>query len=238
MPTSVWSTQQLAEFLAAVSSSETAASAALAAVEGAAEALDAEVAAIICGGEVVAAVGYPEGAAPTAELMSVAAGVGGELIVPGVGACPATGVALEHPPGGILVLARSGSEALSAQEASLLRGMARVTSLTMRMLRLLDDEHAAREESDRQAAENARLLTTLSEHTAMLEQLAEEQAALRRVATLVAGQAGAADIFAAVAEEVVRLLGADLGGVASYEPDESLTLVAARGGERPLVPVG
>src|SRR5437879_9209786 len=189
MPTSVWSTQQLAEFLAAVSSSETAASAALAAVEGAAEALDAEVAAIICGGEVVAAVGYPEGAAPTAELMSVAAGVGGELIVPGVGACPATGVALEHPPGGIFVLARSGSESLSGHEASLLRGMAGVTSLTMRMLRLLDDERAAHEESDRQAAENARLLATLSEHTSILERLAEEQAALRRVATLVAGLA-------------------------------------------------
>src|SRR5438445_9018017 len=42
-----------AEFLAAVSSCETEASAALAAVERAAEALEAEVAAIICGGEVV-----------------------------------------------------------------------------------------------------------------------------------------------------------------------------------------
>src|SRR5437879_242805 len=226
MPTSVWSTQQLAEFLAAVSSSETAASAALAAVEGAAEALDAEVAAIICGGEVVAAVGYPEGAAPAAELISVAAGGGGELAVPGVGACPATGVALEHPPGGILVLARSGSEALSGHEAGLLRGMARVTSLTMRMLRLLDDERAAREESDRQAAENARLLTTLSEHTTMLERLAEEQAALRRVATLVASQAAADDIFTAVAEEATRLLRANMGGVARYGADQSLTLVA------------
>ena len=74
MPPPVWSTQQLAEFLAAVSSSETEASAALAAVERAAEALDAEVAAILCDGEVVAAVGYSEGAAPAAELASVAAG--------------------------------------------------------------------------------------------------------------------------------------------------------------------
>src|SRR5439155_20743675 len=96
MPRSVWSTQQLAEFLAAVSSSQTEASAAFAAVERAAEALDAEVAAIVCGGEVVAAVGYPEGAAPAAELNSVAAGgAGAALAVPGVGTCPATGVALE-----------------------------------------------------------------------------------------------------------------------------------------------
>jgi signal transduction histidine kinase len=227
MPKSAWSTQQLAEFLAAVSSCETEASAALAAVERAAEALDADIAAIVCGGEVMAAVGYPEGAVPGPELTSVAAGGGcRELVVPGVGACPATGVALEHPPGGILVLARSGSEALSGQEASLLRGMARVTSLTMRMLRVLDDERAAREESDRHAAENARLLGTLSERQAMLERLAEEQAALRRVATLVAGQAAADDIFTAVAEEVTRLLRANMGGVARYGADQSLTLVA------------
>jgi signal transduction histidine kinase len=227
MPTSVWSTQQLAEFLTAVSSCKTEASAALAAVERAAEALEAEVAAIVCGGEVMAAVGYPEAAAPAAEVVSVAAGGGGgELAVPGVGVCPATRVALEHPPGGILVLARSGSEGLSGEEASLLRGMASVTSLTMRMQRLLDDERAAHEKSDRQVAERARLLATLGEHTAMLERLAEEQAALRRVATLVAAQAAADVIFTAVAEEVGRLFRAEIGGIARYSPDDSLTMIA------------
>jgi signal transduction histidine kinase len=237
MPKSVWSTQQLAEFLAAVSSCETEASAALAAVERAAEALEAEVAAIVYGGEIVAAVGYPEGAAPAAELISVASG-GGELAVPGVGTYPATRVALDYPPGGILVLARTGSDGLSGPEASLLSGMASVTSLTMRMLRLLDDERAAREESDRQAAENARLLGTLSEHTRVLERLAEEQAALRRVATLVADQAGADDIFTAVAEEITRLLRANMGGVARYGSDQSLTLVAEWHGEGGGLPVG
>ncbi len=237
MPKSLWSTLQLAEFLAVLSACETEASAALAAVERAAEALEADVAAIVCGSKVVAAVGYPEGAAPAAELSSVSE-AGGELAVPGLGACLAIGVGLEHPPGGMLVVARSGSDGLSGPEASLLRGMASVTSLTMRMLRVLDDERAAREESDRHAAENARLLATLSEHTAMLEQLAHEQAALRRVATLVASQGAADDIFMAVGEEVARLLQADLGGVTRYEPNQSLTLVAAWGEGRKLVPVG
>jgi signal transduction histidine kinase len=237
MPKSVRSTLQLAEFLAALSACESEASAALTAVERAAEALDAEVAAIVCCGEVVAAVGYAQGAVPAAELSSVSGG-GGELAVPGIGACPATAVALEHPPGGILVLARSGPDVFTGQEARLLRGMGSVTSLTMRMLRVLDDERAAREESDRHAAENARLLATLSEHTAMLERLAREQAALRRVATLVASQAAADDIFMAVGEEVARLLQADLGGVTMYEPDRSLTLLAAWGEGRKLVPVG
>jgi signal transduction histidine kinase len=237
MPTSVWSTQQLAEFLAAVSACETEASAALVAVERAAEALEAEVAAIVCGDQVVAAVGYPEGVAPAGELMTVAKD-GGELVVPGGRTYLATRVALEQPPGGILVLGRSGSEGLSAEEAGLLRGMARVTSLTMGTLRLLDHERAAREESDRQAAEKARLLATLGEHTAMLERLAEEQAALRRVATLVAGQAAADVIFTSVAEEVARLLRADIGGVTRYEPDGSLMLVAAWSEGGTLLPVG
>ncbi len=169
MPASAWSTQQLAEFLAVVSSSKSEASAALAAVERAAEALDAEVAAIVCGGELLAVVGYPEGAVPVAELDSIThPGTDCKLAVPGVGLCSATGVSLEHPPGATFILARSRPDGLSREEASVLRGMARVTSMTLRMLRLLDDERAAREESDRQAAENARLLATLTERQAEL----------------------------------------------------------------------
>ena len=48
----------------AVSAAETETSAAIAAVERAAEALDADVAAIVCAGELVAAMGYPDGTAP------------------------------------------------------------------------------------------------------------------------------------------------------------------------------
>ncbi len=238
MPASAWSTQQLAEFLAVVSSCETEASAALAAVERAAEALDAEVSAIVSGGQLVAAVGYPEGAAPVGELDAVAAtGLECDLDVPGLGVCRAVGVSLEHPPGAKLILARCGG-GLTPEEASLLRGMARVTSMTMRMLRLLDDERAAREESDRQAAENAKLLAALTERQALLERLAEEQAALSRVATLVAGQAAADDIFAAVAEEAIRLLRADQGGLLRYEPDESITVVASWSERGTHIPVG
>ncbi|MFN2555291.1 MAG: GAF domain-containing sensor histidine kinase [Nitriliruptorales bacterium] len=231
MPPSAWSTQQLAEFLAVVSSSGSEASAALAAVERAAEALDAEVAAIVSGGEIVAVVGYPEGAAPVAELGSVTPGdAGSKLVVPGVGVCPATGVSLEHPRGATFILARSGSEGLSPEEAGLLRGMARVTSMTLRMLRLLDDERAAREESERQAAENARLLTTLTEREA-------EQAALRRVATLVARALPPQDVFAAVAEEVARLVEADATVMVRKETDEEATLVAGWSSETSSPPL-
>jgi PAS domain S-box-containing protein len=58
---------------------------------------------------------------------------------------------------------------------------------------------------------------------AELQTLADEQAALRRVATLVARGAPPADMFAAVIGEVVRLLGADSGTLGRYEDDDTLT---------------
>ena len=48
--------------------------------------------------------------------------------------------------------------------------------------------------------------------------LAGEQAALRRVATLVARGAPPAEVFAAVAEEVGRVLQADRTFLARYNP--------------------
>jgi signal transduction histidine kinase len=56
---------------------------------------------------------------------------------------------------------------------------------------------------------------------------AEEQAALRRVATLVAGGAVPEEMFAAVAAEAGRVLGADLTAVARYEPDGTAAVLGA-----------
>jgi signal transduction histidine kinase len=55
---------------------------------------------------------------------------------------------------------------------------------------------------------------------------AEEQAALRRVAVLVSQGAPPEQVFAAVAAEAGRLLGADLTAVGRYEPDGVVTLGA------------
>jgi signal transduction histidine kinase len=66
-----------------------------------------------------------------------------------------------------------------------------------------------------------------AESRAGLARLAEEQAALRRVATLVAHGAPPEEVFAAVANEVARLLSADLANVCRYESDGTLTFVAS-----------
>ena len=64
-----------------------------------------------------------------------------------------------------------------------------------------------------------------------LERLAEEQAALRRVATLVAGGASPDEVFAAVGDEVARTLGFPTAGMLRYEADQSVTMLATAGSE-------
>jgi GAF domain-containing protein len=75
-----------------------------------------------------------------------------------------------------------------------------------------------------------------------LRLLAQEQAALRRVATLVARGVPPEGVFAAVTEEVGRLLGTGLAGMARYDSDDTVTVLATwaaegvYGGAHPLVP--
>jgi GAF domain-containing protein len=72
----------------------------------------------------------------------------------------------------------------------------------------------------------------------MMGVLAEEQAALRRVATLVARGAAPEEVFAAVAEEVGRLFPVDVGSIVRYEPDRELTYLAVWGSAAGHFPVG
>jgi len=72
------------------------------------------------------------------------------------------------------------------------------------------------------------MLTARSQREARRSgQLADEHAALRRVATLVARGVPPSEVFAAVAREVGLLLGVDATHMARYEPDGTATAVAA-----------
>jgi PAS domain S-box-containing protein len=71
-----------------------------------------------------------------------------------------------------------------------------------------------------------------------LRQLAEEQAALRRVATLVAHGASPTAVFDAVAAEMERLLDADQAVLSRFEPGDEVTVVAHRGASAQQVPPG
>jgi PAS domain S-box-containing protein len=75
----------------------------------------------------------------------------------------------------------------------------------------------------------ARDVTERRQAEAEVERLADEQAALRRVATLVAQGASPADVFDAVAAEMKRVLDADGVTVGRYEPDSEVTVLAHGG---------
>ena len=67
-----------------------------------------------------------------------------------------------------------------------------------------------------------------------LRQLVDEQAALRRVATLVAEGATPDEVFAAVAEEVARLLDVPAISMVRFEQDETSTAIAVWGEGNPF----
>jgi signal transduction histidine kinase len=64
---------------------------------------------------------------------------------------------------------------------------------------------------------------------AEVERLAEEQAALRRVATMVAHERSPEEVFATVAREVGRIGGAESAVIHRFDPDGNSTIVASYG---------
>lgn len=82
------------------------------------------------------------------------------------------------------------------------------------------------------------MAASLEHSDEQLSRLLAQQAALRRVATLVARGVAPAVVFAAVTEEVGRLLGADGTRLLRYESDDAATVVAAWSGSGLDLPIG
>jgi hypothetical protein len=97
---------QLVELLATVSSFSDEVTAAQGAVERSAQALEAEVAAVVSGGVVAASVGFRAGEVPEKDLVDVALRIREGLDVTGVGRCHTVTAPLGGERAGHLVLAR------------------------------------------------------------------------------------------------------------------------------------
>src|SRR5215210_6166485 len=76
-------------------------------------------------------------------------------------------------------------------------------------------------------AERTRAAQALAATEAAQRALADEQAALRRVATLVAGEASPSNVFQQVTEEIGRLLGLPSASVMQYDGARTATVVGA-----------
>ena len=139
-----WATSQLAEFLAAVSASSGRSAAVAVAIQRAAEAIDAEAAAVITNGSVEAVVGFGSSSVPEAALIDATVGHGSTIDVPGAGACSTLVAPLDDfASPSTLVVARSGGGNFTPEERILVRAMARTLGLTLRTMRRTREEMRA-----------------------------------------------------------------------------------------------
>ena len=77
-----------------------------------------------------------------------------------------------------------------------------------------------------------------AEARAEVHRLADEQAALRQVAVLVAQQPSPSEVFTAVTQAVGLVLGADLAGLNVFEGDATTTIAGWSGDGGPIPPIG
>ena len=172
--------QQLLELLAVTTSVSDEQTAVQRAVERAAQALEAEVSAVMFDGQVAAAVGFPTGAVPASDLWAVANGDRDWIDVPGLDRCRAFAAAWAGTRPGHLIIARWGDDHFTAAERSLVRGMARLLELSLTMVRTLHAEQDMRERSERQARENALLAESLREQQRLMRHVSDVQRAISR----------------------------------------------------------
>jgi two-component system cell cycle sensor histidine kinase/response regulator CckA len=208
-----WSTQQLTGFLATVSSASDERTASRLAVERAAEALDAEVAALLRRGEIYVSIGLPGNPALERALAGVAEGRTTTLLAPGLGVCPALAIGVEDDTPASLVLARSTGGGFAVEELHLARGMARVLGLSLRLFRLAADERRHRHDAEVQSELNQRLLESLQERQELLERLS-------RIQRSIGHGAGRDDVLCAICQGARELLGDELAGVRLVAADD------------------
>ena len=223
-PAGSWSIQQLTGFLAMVSSAEDERTASRVAVERAAEALGADVAALLRRGEVLASVGFRRDPLLEAALADIAEGRTARLMAPGLEDRPALAITVDAETPSRLVFAREGSRDFAADEVYLARGMAHVLSLSLRLFRLAAEERRQRHEAETQSKLNQRLLDSLQERQDLLERLARIQRSITHGAVR-------EDVLDAICLGARELLGDEVAGLQLVPPDDPnvLELVAMRG---------
>ena len=163
-----WSTRQLAEFLEAISAVGDVTTARRAAVDRAAEALEADVAAVVSDRSILVAVGLdPERVSATA-LAAVREGRSKAIEVPGRGHCLAVSIAIGSQADTSLIVARAGQEPFSSEELNVARGLGHALAMAERMLAGRDEEQLLREHGAEQARERE---IAESHYRSLVEQL-------------------------------------------------------------------
>ena len=217
-----WSTEQLASFLTAMALHDDAERAVECALAAVAQAVGAAFVAMVTGEEVTAVHGA-EGAAVPAESVVAAAAGGLPSLLPGLGSCELLVVPVVGVEGTALVAARRGG-AFEAEELVLVRGMAGILGLTLRMLRSVEADRRLRARGEAQAAENEHLVVILQERQQLLERLFEIQRSISHRAPI-------ESVFDAITKGAGLLLGDGVVALRLIDTDDPgyLRLVACVG---------
>jgi diguanylate cyclase (GGDEF)-like protein len=163
---SSWATQQLAEFLAVLTSAVDEQVAVDEAISGLSVSFGADACIFLRDGSVVSSLGWP-GQTSDDALVAAANNEQTGIHLAGLGWCDTVAVTVDPEAGTKLLLARSGSP-FTADDVGLLRGMARVLALGLRLLGIVALERRA-------AEENRGLVASLRERQTFLERLARIQ---------------------------------------------------------------
>ncbi|MHB1446734.1 MAG: putative bifunctional diguanylate cyclase/phosphodiesterase [Acidimicrobiales bacterium] len=187
MPDAGWVAQQLVRYLSELTPSPdrrpTRSSTLQIGAERAAEAVEAEFAAVVWQDKLVVDVGFGPKDKPSALLAPILAGSTGAMEISGL-TFHAAAVAVGET--GRLVVARS-TEPFDQEELQLLRGLGRILGLSLRSVDALVAERSLRRESERRARESLRdPLTGLPNRTLFLDRLETAAAKAQRRSSSIA----------------------------------------------------
>ena len=211
-----WATQQLAEFLAVVAAAPDDLSAVDDGIECLAYSFAADACAFLRESRVEASRGWA-GGHPGAEIRAAASSEETGLLVPGAGWCQTVAIGVDKEAGTTLLMARAGKP-FTAEEVGLLRGMARVLGLALRLLGSVAVERHHVEENRRHLDENKALLSTLRERQALLEHLAQ-------IEHKISSRQSLKEVLDAITTGAAELLGDEMVGLRLIDEPEPGTMV-------------
>ncbi len=186
-----WALEQLTAYLFGLASAGDPDAVVLEALDRAAEAMEAEVAALILDGNVISSIGFANGKAPVETLLHTVAGRLTQADLPGVGPCHVSGASFESEGDYCLIVARTGDVAFSAEERNLLRGMSRALALNL---------------------QSARVLAAMHERQALMERLT-------RILRSINGRAPLPEVLQTIVDGAAELIGDGDRGTAPHRSD-------------------
>jgi diguanylate cyclase (GGDEF)-like protein len=195
-----WALEQLTTFLFGLADAANPDALAREAVDGAAEAMEAEVAALVVDGTVVTAIGFAHGAIPDADLLALATARPSTAVLPGIGPCHVSVVYFDADRDKVpsvarnnaLIVARTGETGFSIEERNLLRGMSRALALSLQA---------------------ARVLGAMRERQNLMERLTRIQRSIN-------GRAPLPEVLQAIVDGAADLIGDTVAGLRHLDPND------------------